>query len=136
MQIEEKLEKIEKELQSLKMLVMFGDVLVEKKPISLRGMCKILVSEKELEKSIETAKKSLFSAYALRDRYPSLYLVSRRKTAIQMKFSLLEKGESIIFVPTVVLAECLYLIETKKIDLNFNELLRKIEICSNFVGIF
>jgi len=68
MQIEEKLEKIEKELQNLKMLIMFRTELVERKPVSLRGMCKILVSEEELEKSIKTAKKSLFgNAYALRD---------------------------------------------------------------------
>ncbi len=69
MQIEERLERIEKELQSLKMLVIFGaDTLIEKKPISLRGMCRILVSEEELERSIEMAKRSLFSdVHVLRD---------------------------------------------------------------------
>jgi len=69
MQVEEKLEKIEKELQSLKALVIFGrDTLVEKKPVSLRGICRILVSEEELEEAIEAAKKSIFSGmHALRD---------------------------------------------------------------------
>jgi len=69
MQMEEKLEKIEKELQNLKALIIFGkDTLVEKKPVSLRGICRVLVSEDELEKAIEDAKKSIFSGvHALRD---------------------------------------------------------------------
>jgi hypothetical protein len=69
MQIEERLEKIEKELQHLRMLIMAGATdLVEKKPISLRGMCKILVSEDELDKAIKMAKKSIFSGvHVLRD---------------------------------------------------------------------
>ncbi len=33
------------------------------------------------------------------------------------------------------MAECLYLAESKKIDLNFEELLKKIEISSNFVPV-
>jgi len=61
MQIEERLEKIEKELQYLRMLVMAGASDFVKKPISLRGMCKILVSEDELDEAIETARKSVFS---------------------------------------------------------------------------
>ncbi len=61
MQIEEKLKKIEKELQALKMLMIsVSEIPVEKKPVSLRGMCKIIVSEEELDESIKTAKKSLF----------------------------------------------------------------------------
>ena len=44
-----------------------------------------------------------------------------------------EKGESVIFIPTVVLAECLYLVENKKIELDFNELLERIEVSSNFI---
>jgi len=69
MQVEEKLEKIEKELQNLKALVIFGrDTLVEKKPVSLRGICRILVSDDELEKAVEEAKKSVFSGvHVLRD---------------------------------------------------------------------
>ena len=63
------MEKIEKELKNLRMLILFGkDTLVERKPVSLRGMCKILVSDEELEESIKSAKSSLFSgAYVLRD---------------------------------------------------------------------
>ncbi|WP_202319182.1 hypothetical protein [Archaeoglobus neptunius] len=61
MVVEEKLEKIEKEIQSIKMLITFrSDLLAEKKPVSLRGICDILVSDEELEKYIESAKKSVF----------------------------------------------------------------------------
>lgn len=68
MQIEEKLERIEKELQNIKMLLMFRTDLVDKKPVSLGGMCRILVPEEDLEKSIKAAKASLFGdVYALRD---------------------------------------------------------------------
>lgn len=44
-----------------------------------------------------------------------------------------EKGQSTIFIPTIVLAECLYLIENGKIDLDFNNLLNKIEMSINFI---
>jgi hypothetical protein len=53
-------EKLEKDIQNLRALVLFeSDTLYEKKLISLRGMGKILVSEKELNESIEKAKHSL-----------------------------------------------------------------------------
>ncbi|RLA83361.1 MAG: hypothetical protein DRG31_06275 [Deltaproteobacteria bacterium] len=44
-----------------------------------------------------------------------------------------ENGESIIFIPTIVLAECLYLVENGKIELSFNDLIKKLEISNNFV---
>jgi len=48
-------------LQSLKTLILLGkDSLVEKQNVKLRGMTKILVSEKKLEESIKEAKKSVF----------------------------------------------------------------------------
>lgn len=61
MEIAKKLEKLEKDIQNLRALVLLeNDALYEKKLISLRGMGKILVSEKELNESIEKAKHSLF----------------------------------------------------------------------------
>lgn len=61
MRVEERLDKIERELQDLKsLLVSERNSLTRRKPVSLRGMGKILVSEDELEKSIESAKKSVF----------------------------------------------------------------------------
>ena len=60
MQQEDKLEKIEMELQKLRAFVMLGrDSLVEKKPVSLRGICRILVPDEELNEAIEEAKKSV-----------------------------------------------------------------------------
>ncbi|MFW6186275.1 MAG: hypothetical protein ACOC5C_06295 [Halobacteriota archaeon] len=62
MHVEERLDKIERELQDLKSLLVFErETLIKRKPVSLRGMGKILVSEDELEKSIESAKKSVSS---------------------------------------------------------------------------
>ncbi|MBU7024420.1 MAG: hypothetical protein HXS40_09670 [Theionarchaea archaeon] len=61
MEIAEKLEKLEKDIQDLRALVLLGnDALYEKKLVSLRGMGKILVSEEELNESIEKARHSLF----------------------------------------------------------------------------
>ncbi|MBU7045236.1 MAG: hypothetical protein HXS54_02280 [Theionarchaea archaeon] len=70
MEIEKKLEELEKDIQNLKALMLFeNDILCEKKLVSLRGMGKILVSEKELDEAIEEAKHSLFRGVedALRD---------------------------------------------------------------------
>lgn len=43
-----------------------------------------------------------------------------------------EKGETAIFIPTIVLAECYYLIQDKTIELDFEELIRRIETSDNF----
>ena len=53
--INAKINQIEDELNNLKTLISAK----KNKPASLRGMAKVLVSEEELEKSIEEAKKSL-----------------------------------------------------------------------------
>jgi len=49
MLIEEKLEKIEKEIESIKMLMIFSNEFAKRKQVSLRGMCRILVSEEVKE---------------------------------------------------------------------------------------
>lgn len=53
--INAKISQIEEELNNLKNLISAK----KNKPVSLRGMAKILVSEEEMDKSIEEAKKSL-----------------------------------------------------------------------------
>jgi len=56
-----RIEELERDIQNLRALVLFeSDTLFEKELISLRGMGKILISEKELDEAIEEAKKSLF----------------------------------------------------------------------------
>ncbi len=70
MEIAKKLEELEKDIQNLKALVLLeDDALCGKKLVSLRGMGKILVSEKELDEAIEEAKHSVFRGVenALRD---------------------------------------------------------------------
>jgi len=54
-----KLNEIESEIQGLRALVM-GAYQIPKRLVSLKGMGKLLIPEKELDKAIEGAKKSLF----------------------------------------------------------------------------
>ena len=61
------------------------------------------------------------------------YLLDNLPKKVDDIFKSVEKGESTIFVPTIVLVESLHLVENKKIDLNFDHLLKKIEMCKNFV---
>ena len=60
-EIAKKLEELEKDVQDLKTLILSeNNESLERELISLRGIGKALVSEKELDESIEKAKKSLF----------------------------------------------------------------------------
>jgi len=63
------------------------------------------------------------------------YVIGKLPKNIDKIFRQTEHGEYIIFIPTIVLAECKYLVEHKKIDLDFSELLRKIEISKNFIAV-
>jgi len=44
-----------------------------------------------------------------------------------------EKGENIIFVPTIVIAESLSIFEKKRISFNFKNLFKKIDTSENFI---
>ena len=58
MEMAKKLEELEKEILSLKgMVLLKGNAPFEKKLVSLRGMSRLLVSEDELEKAIKEAKE-------------------------------------------------------------------------------
>ncbi|MGB9759459.1 MAG: type II toxin-antitoxin system VapC family toxin [Thermoproteota archaeon] len=63
------------------------------------------------------------------------YIIGMLPERINSIFKSAERGESIIYIPTIVLAECLYLVENKKIDVNFRELLSKLEMSANFVPV-
>jgi hypothetical protein len=57
MEIERKLEEIKKGIEDLKILLLFkDDALYEKKLVSLQGMGKILVTEKEMDAAIKKGK--------------------------------------------------------------------------------
>lgn len=61
--LRKKLSNIEKEIQLIKLLVLFrSDYIAKPRLISFRGMAKLLVSEEELMKSIEEAKVLLFKS--------------------------------------------------------------------------
>ena len=55
------------------------------------------------------------------------YLLANAPKNIGFALESCEKGEAITFIPTIVLAECFYLISRGKIALNFKELLERIE---------
>jgi len=61
------------------------------------------------------------------------YIIGQLHDKVDEIFKSAEMGESTIFIPTIVLAECLYLVEKGKIKLDFDELLRRIELSRNFV---
>lgn len=63
------------------------------------------------------------------------YILGKLPENIDKIFQSAEKGEVVIFIPTIVLAECKYLVKNRKIKLNFSELLRKIETSRNFVPV-
>ena len=48
-------------------------------------------------------------------------------------FERCEKGENIIFIPTIVIAESLSIFEKKRISFNFKNLFKKIDTSDNFV---
>lgn len=50
-------------------------------------------------------------------------------------FTSVENGEDVIYVPTIALAECLYLLEKGKISLDIKELLNKFEVSLNFIPV-
>jgi predicted nucleic acid-binding protein len=61
------------------------------------------------------------------------YITGELHDKVDKVFKSAEMGESTIFIPTIVLAECLYLVENKKIELDFNNLLERIDGSRNFV---
>jgi hypothetical protein len=61
-----KMKKIENELELIKVLILArGNYLTKQKPVSFRGIAKLLVSEKELLKAIEEAKDSLLKGFKM-----------------------------------------------------------------------
>jgi PIN domain nuclease of toxin-antitoxin system len=68
------------------------------------------------------------------DTHPLVwYILGELPERVDEIFKLAEAGESSIFVPTIVLAECLYLVEEGKIELDFENLLERLEQSSNFI---
>ena len=63
------------------------------------------------------------------------YLIGRLPSRVDEVFGRAERGETIIYLPTVVLAECFYLVEHGKIAMDIGELLNKIEMSDNFIPV-
>ena len=61
------------------------------------------------------------------------YLAGVLPSRFQPVFRESEKGIHIIFIPTIVLAEIIYLIKRKKISLDFEQTISKIEESKNFI---
>lgn len=68
------------------------------------------------------------------DTHPLVwYILGELPERVDELFKLAEAGEASIFIPTIVLAECLYLVEENKIELDFEDLLERLEQSSNFI---
>lgn len=61
------------------------------------------------------------------------YIIGKLHDKVDAVFKSAEAGEATIFIPTIVLAECLYLVENEKIKLDFDDLLGRIEMSRNFI---
>ena len=68
------------------------------------------------------------------DTHPLIwYLAEKLPGNIDKIFKASENGDCVIFIPAIVLAECYYLIEDERIQLNFDDILAKIGESSNFL---
>ena len=68
------------------------------------------------------------------DTHPLVwYILGELPVRVDELFKLADAGEASIFIPTIVLAECLYLVEENKIELDFEDLLERLEQSSNFI---
>lgn len=61
------------------------------------------------------------------------YLLDRLPSRTNSVFKSVESFKDTMFVPSIVLAECIHLIETKRIKLDYNELFSRFEKANNFV---
>lgn len=50
-------------------------------------------------------------------------------------FEAVEKGEATIVIPTIVLAELLYIIEKKRVDVDFLAVIERIKIGKNYLSV-
>ena len=69
------------------------------------------------------------------DTHPLIWYLAEEKLPknVDEVFKASEKGYYAIFIPTIVLAECYYLSEKKKIELNFEDILNSVERSYNFL---
>jgi len=68
------------------------------------------------------------------DTHPLVwYILGELPERVDEIFRLAEAGDSSIFIPTIVLAECLYLVEEGKIELDFDDLLGRLGRSKNFI---
>lgn len=63
------------------------------------------------------------------------YLLGKLPKKADEVFASVEKGEDIMFLPTIVLAECIYLIEGGKILLSLENLFEKFQTSDNFIPV-
>lgn len=61
------------------------------------------------------------------------YLLDRLPEKADAVFSRAELGRAYVFVPTIALAECVYLVEGGKIELDLDGLFSKLRVGGNFV---
>ena len=60
------------------------------------------------------------------------YLLDRLPRRASKLFRSVELARDVMFIPSIVLSECVYLVETKRIKLDYETLFSKFERASNF----
>src|SRR3989344_8568199 len=63
------------------------------------------------------------------------YLLEKLPANANKAFEAVESGDDVMFIPTIVLAECLYVIESGKISLSVEDLFSKLRISNNFIPV-
>lgn len=67
----------------------------------------------------------MIKMFYVTDTYPLVwYMAEKLPQEVDKVFESAEKEDSVIYIPTIVLAECLYLKENEKIELDFEESLK------------
>lgn len=61
------------------------------------------------------------------------YLLNKLPRAANQVFSSTENGKEVMFMPTIALGECVYLIGKNKIILTYDELFSRFEESNNFI---
>lgn len=63
------------------------------------------------------------------------YLTDSPKLSIRAAevFNLVDQGNAIIIIPAIVLLECIDILDKKKVELRFGEIIYKISQASNFI---
>ncbi len=88
------------------------------------------------QKNLYSGKEKVKQCYYIVDTHSFLwYLMDSPKLSQKARaiFNLGDQGKATLIIPAIVLLECIDILDKKKIDLNFEEIIFKIHQASNFI---